>query len=77
MAVCGRFNLRLKIGMGAVGLFLPEDGVKAQSAFILAIQPINNRAYPRPLSRNILRRGDEDAIFRQADGRNGATPILR
>jgi hypothetical protein len=28
-------------------------------------------------SRNILRRGDEDAIFRQADGRNGATPVLR
>jgi hypothetical protein len=28
-------------------------------------------------SRNILRRGDEDAIFRQADGRNGATPFLR
>jgi hypothetical protein len=77
MAVGSRFNLRLEIGMGAVGFILPEFWFEAQPTFIFAIQTFNYCPRPRPLSRDILRRGDEDAIFRQADGRNGATPILR
>lgn len=48
-----------------------DDGTPFESGTVFEIETALN------LRRNILRRGDEDAIFRQADGRNGATPILQ
>jgi hypothetical protein len=53
VAATRRFDLRLEIGMGAVGLALPGDGGEVQLVRELTAQALDDAQRARPLLRHV------------------------